>query len=75
LKFVLLDTGLILSLLDRRERRHADCIEAIDGVRAPLVTCEAVIAEACYLMRRLPAEAILQNVADGTALTREELSP
>ena len=34
----------------------------------PLVTCEAVIAESCYLLRNLPgaAEAVLENVAAGT---------
>ena len=33
----------------------------------PLVTCEAVIAESCYLLRRLPgaAEAVLENVGRG----------
>ena len=68
MKPVLLDTGVIVALLDRSERRHTDCLAALDGVRAPLVTCEPVIAEACYLTRRLPGapEAILQNVADGT---------
>jgi predicted nucleic acid-binding protein len=39
----------------------------MDILAAPLVTCEAVIAESCYLVRRLPgaAEAILDNVASG----------
>jgi predicted nucleic acid-binding protein len=65
---VLLDTGVIVALLDRSERRHAACVEAVDGIRGPLATCEPVIAEACYLTRSLPgaSEAILQNVADGT---------
>jgi predicted nucleic acid-binding protein len=33
-----------------------------------LVTCEAVIAESCYLLRHLPgaADAILENVESGT---------
>jgi predicted nucleic acid-binding protein len=68
LKPVLLDTSAIVALLDRSEQHHADCVEALDGVAAPLVTCEPVIAEACYLLRSLPGapEAILQNVADGT---------
>ncbi len=67
MKPVLLDTGVIVALLDRSERRHADCVEALDEVRVPLVTCESVVAEACYLTRSLPGapEAILQNVADG----------
>lgn len=68
MKPVLVDTGVIVALLDRSERRHANCVEALNGVRAPLVTCEPVVAEACYLTRNLPGapEAILQNVADGT---------
>jgi hypothetical protein len=32
---------------------------------APLITCEAVIAESCYLLRNLAgaAEAVIENVA------------
>jgi predicted nucleic acid-binding protein len=68
LKPVLLDTGVIVALLDRSERHHAGCVEALDAVQGLLVTCEPVIAETCYLTRSLPgaSEAILQNVADGT---------
>ena len=68
MKPILLDTGVIVALLDRSERRHEDCVRAIDEVDAPLVTCEPVIAEACYLTRGLHGapEAILQNVAVGT---------
>ena len=47
MKPVLLDTGAIVALLDRSERRHGDFAEALDALDAPLVTCEAVIAEAC----------------------------
>ena len=67
MKPVLLDTGVIVALLDRSERRHGDCATALDAIDAPLVTCEPVIAEACYLTRSLAGapEAILQNVADG----------
>ena len=68
MKPILLDTGVIVALLDRSERRHGDCVRAIDAVDAPLVTCEPVIAEACYLTRGLHGapEAILRNVALGT---------
>ena len=56
-----------MSLLDRSERSHAICVEAVEGAAAPLVTCEAVIAESCYLLRRHPgaAEAILENIKTG----------
>lgn len=67
MRAILLDTGVIVALLDRTERRHADCVEAIEEAAAPLVTCEAVIAESCYLLRRLAgaADAILENVRTG----------
>jgi len=65
---VLLDTGCIVALLDRSERHHRRCIEAIGAVSDPLVTCEAVIAEACYLLRGLPGavDAVLANVETRT---------
>jgi uncharacterized protein len=67
LKPVLLDTGVIVSLLDSSEYRHRTCIEAIQSCAAPLVTCEAVIAESCYLLRkqRGAAERILESVVSG----------
>ena len=39
---------------------------------APLITCEAVIAEACYLLRRIrgASAAVLANVDSGAFLIR-----
>ena len=67
MKPVLLDTGVVVALLDRSEKHHAQCVAAIEEMDFPLVTCEAVIAESCYLLRRLPgaAETILENVSRG----------
>ncbi len=64
---ILVDTGVIVATLDRSERNHAACVAAIEDLVAPLVTCEAVIAEACYLLRGVPgaAEAVVENVARG----------
>jgi predicted nucleic acid-binding protein len=64
---VLLDTGVIVALLDRSERHHARCTEAVGSLDAPLVTCEAVVAEACYLLRNLTGapDAVLANVQQG----------
>jgi predicted nucleic acid-binding protein len=64
---VLLDTGVIVALLDRSETHHAQCVTVMEGLERPLVTCEAVIAESCYLLRGVPgaAETILENVARG----------
>ena len=67
MKTVLIDTGAIVATLDRRERFHPSCVEAIADNTSPLVTCEAVIAESCYLLRNLPgaADAVLANLEAG----------
>ena len=64
---VLLDTGAIVALLDVSERLHGACAEAVQEIEAPLVTCEAVIAESCYLLRNVrgASEAVIENVAAG----------
>ncbi len=65
---ILLDTGVIVAWLDRGETRHRECVDAIESIHAPLVTCEPVITEACYLVRHLRGarEEILKTVAFGT---------
>jgi predicted nucleic acid-binding protein len=67
MKPVLLDTGFIVALLDRSESLHKACARTIREVQAPLVTCEAVITESCYLLRNLSgaSEAVIENIAAG----------
>jgi uncharacterized protein len=64
-KPVLLDTGVIVALLDSSDSFHQRCANIMAELRAPLVTCEAVIAESCYLLRNVKgtAEVILESVA------------
>lgn len=66
MKSVLLDTGMIVALLDSTDSYHARCSDAMADIGAPLVTCETVIAESCYLLRQVEgaAEAILHSVAN-----------
>jgi uncharacterized protein len=67
LRPVLLDTGVIVAFLDRSERMHKICAEALETLASPLVTCEAVITEACHLLRKVPGapEAVVENVVAG----------
>jgi uncharacterized protein len=67
MKPVLLDTGFIVALLDRSENFHKTCARTVREVDAPLVTCEAVITESCYLLRNLSraSEAVIENIAAG----------
>lgn len=71
MKATLLDTGVIVALLDRDERYHDQSVEAVSDLIGPLVTCEAVVAEACHLLRRAAGapEAIIRNVANGVFQT------
>lgn len=64
---VLLDTGVIVALLDRSERHHEECVTVVKALERVMVTCEAVIAESCYLLRAFPgaAETVLENVERG----------
>ncbi len=65
---VLLDTGVIVALLDRDERHHGACVAAVRDLAESLVTCEAVIAESCYLLRTIRGapDRVLENVERGT---------
>lgn len=72
----LLDSGVIVALLDRSERHHMQCVDALSDLAGPLATCEAVIAEACYLLRNMPGapEAVIRNVANGVFQTPVRLA-
>jgi uncharacterized protein len=65
---VLLDTNVIVAWLNRRDHHHQRCVDALSDLRQPIATCEAVIAESCYMVRSIPEaiDRILANVADGT---------
>ena len=67
MKPVLLDTGVIVALLDRSESLHCACAGTVRELQAPLITCEAVIAESCYLLRNLSGapEVVIENIAAG----------
>jgi len=47
---LLLDTGAFVALVDRSERRHTDCVKALEAWTGPIVTTEAVLTETLYLV-------------------------
>lgn len=77
LKPVLVDSGVIVALLDRSDPYHAACVAAIENLQNPLVTCEAVIAESFLLLRDLPGapEAVLANIENGSFQIPFHLGP
>jgi uncharacterized protein len=48
----LIDTGVILALVDRSDKWHRACVEAYDNSYLPLLTTEAVLAEVFHLTYR-----------------------
>jgi len=49
---LLLDTGALVSLLDRSQSRHREFVEYFTGWDGPVVTSEAVLTEASHLLSR-----------------------
>lgn len=64
---VLVDTGPLVAFLNARDRYHEWTKEVLAGVDAPLLTCEAVLSEACFLLRHASGggEAVLKMVDRG----------
>src|SRR5436190_19041746 len=64
---ILADTGPLVALLDRRDRYHGWAVAELDQMTAPLASCEAVLTEACFLLRfESPAQqALLEMVSRG----------
>jgi predicted nucleic acid-binding protein len=53
----IVDTGPLVAAINANDRSHDWTVEKAQGLAGPLVTCEAVISEACFL---------LAGVANGT---------
>lgn len=53
LQQVIVDTGVLVALIDRRDRYHAWVTEQLTQIAPPLLTCEAVISETWFLLQRV----------------------
>jgi predicted nucleic acid-binding protein len=73
----IIDTGPLVAFFDRAETHHRWAIESIEKLDAPLLVCEAVLAEAMYLLARYARAQdalleLLQNGALSLAFRMEE---
>lgn len=64
---VILDAGPLVAYFDPGERHHEWSVRQFDRIKPPLLTCEAVLAEALYLIRNNGGKfkRILDFVRDG----------
>jgi predicted nucleic acid-binding protein len=49
---VLLDTGPLVAYLNERDAHHDWAVEAFSELDPPVITCEPVLSEACFLIER-----------------------
>ncbi|MEY2977792.1 MAG: type II toxin-antitoxin system VapC family toxin [Prochlorotrichaceae cyanobacterium] len=50
---ILLDTGPLVALINPRDQMHQWATSEWSTIAKPLLTCEAVIAEACFLLQSI----------------------
>jgi predicted nucleic acid-binding protein len=48
---VILDTGPLVAFLNAQDKYHAWAVSHWAQIEPPLLTCEAVLSEACFLLR------------------------
>ncbi len=51
LRKVILDTGVLVAVLDRSDRYHNWAVQKWEKIAKPLLTCEAVITESCFILQ------------------------
>lgn len=72
---ILVDTGPLVALLNARDQHHEWARSTFATLAPPLLTCEAVIAETCHLLRRLHGGtgAVLTLIGNGVVQIPFEL--
>ena len=69
----IVDTGPLVAYLDARDRYHSWAKGVLKTVTPPLLTCEAVLSEALFLVQEAPQrtrDALLTMVAHGLVVPK-----
>jgi predicted nucleic acid-binding protein len=62
----LVDTGPLVAVIDRRDQWHTWAVDELTSMQPPLLTCEAVVSEAYFLLGRVHngRDALLSMLSD-----------
>lgn len=63
---IIVDTGPLVALLNRNDKAHGWVMAQLADIRPPMITCEAVLAEATYLTSQIKGarEALIEMVGE-----------
>jgi len=64
---VIVDTGPLVALLNSRDHAHTWVVQQLQDIAPPMITCEAVLAEASFLTRSMPGAraALIEMLGEG----------
>jgi predicted nucleic acid-binding protein len=73
---VVIDTGPLVAFVNRCEHQHTWSKEQFSQISPPMVTCEAVVTEACYLLRSAHdgVENLMELINKGVVAIRFDLA-
>lgn len=74
---VVVDTGPLVAFLNRTDRHYKWVVDRAATLLPPFLTCEAVISEACFLLRHIPhaPDALLELVRRKLVAVPFQLDP
>ncbi|AFY31175.1 type II toxin-antitoxin system VapC family toxin [Calothrix sp. PCC 7507] len=66
-KSIIIDTGVLVAFLIPSDKFHQWAVSSLTNIQYPVLTCEAVITEVCFLLQRVHGgrEKALQLVKQG----------
>ena len=62
---IIVDTGPLVALLDRREKHHEWAVQCLKDIATPMFTCESVISEALFLLGKAGISKIINVLERG----------